>query len=69
MLTAKQQKRCDRYRRMDENGFVHCNECPLVVGYQICRAIAHYDRHKRESVTNRFTSAEEVIRANLQSCI
>lgn len=53
MLTTERQKRiCARYSARDENGYVHCNDCPLVVNpYQLmCRAIAHYDRHSREWV-------------------
>ena len=53
MLTTERQKRiCARYSARDENGFVRCNDCPLVVNaYQhMCRAIAHYDRHSREWV-------------------
>ena len=53
MLTTERQKRiCARYSARDENGYVHCNDCPLVVNpYQnMCCAIAHYDRHSREWV-------------------
>lgn len=53
MLTTERQKRiCARYSARDENGYVHCNDCPLVVNpYQhMCRANAHYDRHLREWV-------------------
>ena len=53
MLTTERQKRiCARYSARDENGYVHCNDCPLVVNpYQnMFRAIAHYDRHSREWV-------------------
>ena len=53
MLTTERQKRiCARYSARDENGYVHCNDCPLVVNpYQnMCRANAHYDRHSPEWV-------------------
>ena len=33
--------------KADENGFVHCYECPLVIDeYNLmCKANSHYDRH------------------------
>lgn len=30
-MTDRQKKICDRYSKRDADGFVHCNECPLVV--------------------------------------
>lgn len=48
MLTNDREKRiCEKYRARDANGYVYCNECPLVRGYLICKAIAHYDRRTR----------------------
>ena len=50
MLTEKQKKVCEKYSARDKEGFVHCNECPLVVDKwgHVCRAVAHYDRRRRE---------------------
>ena len=54
MFTNDREKRiCAKYRAADKNGYVHCNECPLVRRYLICKAIAHYDRHTREWVTDK----------------
>lgn len=49
MLTDKQVKICRKYSARDENGKVHCRECPLVVSetFFMCRANSHYDRHTR----------------------
>ena len=48
MLRTKEQRRtCAKYSAHDENGNVHCRECPLVVDLDgfMCRAWTHYDRH------------------------
>ena len=52
MLTDKQKKICEKYSERDENGKVHCNECPLVINAYalMCKAVCHYDRHEREWV-------------------
>ena len=48
MLTNEREKRiCKKYSEWVDGGFVRCFECPLVRGYLICKAIAHYDRHTR----------------------
>lgn len=50
MLTNERQKRiCAKYSAKDAEGYVHCDECPLVIhaGWIMCRANAHYDRHLR----------------------
>lgn len=51
-MTDRQKKICDKYSEMDENGKVHCNECPLRVGEGIfdfrCKANSVYNRHTRE---------------------
>lgn len=55
MITnPKEQKICDKYSECDENGKVHCFECPLrksagKYDYR-CKATSHYDRSKREWV-------------------
>lgn len=51
MLTEKQKKICEKYSARDEHGFVHCNECPLVLpdyDAPACKAIMHYDRRTKE---------------------
>lgn len=49
MLTEKQKKICEKYSAKDSNGFVHCADCPLVIGTDLmCRANASYNRHTRE---------------------
>lgn len=52
MLTKRQEKICKKYKARDEDGLVHCKECPLVIDHyaHICRAFMHYDRSKREWV-------------------
>lgn len=50
MLTEKQKKTCEKYSARDEQGYVHCCECPLVISFFdcSCRANYHYNRHTRE---------------------
>lgn len=51
MLTTKKEKRiCKKYSARDEQGNVHCHDCPLVISHAdpICKATHHYDRHTRE---------------------
>lgn len=53
MLTNDREKSiCDRYNARDAEGFVHCDECPIVkdIYLQLCKANAHYDRHLKEWV-------------------
>lgn len=56
MLTNDRERRiCMKYSAYDETGHVHCNECPLNYRVynmppQTCKAIMHYDRHRREWV-------------------
>lgn len=49
MLTERQAKICKKYSKRDEDGYVHCKECPLVLSIDdcVCKAIYHYDRHER----------------------
>ena len=41
-LTKTEQKICDKYRQRDNEGRVHCSECPLMMDEQtlICKANA-----------------------------
>lgn len=54
MITnPREQKICDKYSEYDDNGHVHCNECPLTKGnFRMhdfrCKANSHYDRHTGE---------------------
>lgn len=54
MLTNDREKKiCEKYSAYDENGRVHCRECPLVKGNLRwwdfrCKANSHYDRRMRE---------------------
>ena len=52
MLTARQQKICDKYSAVDETGHVRCNRCPLALDHRahLCKAFMHYDRHQKEWV-------------------
>ena len=50
-LNKADQKICDRYSKRDSDGFVHCKECPLVIGETRnlqCKANSHYNRHTKE---------------------
>lgn len=48
--TDKDKAICAKYSTRDENGNVHCNECPLVrVQYDLmCKANSHYNPSMRE---------------------
>lgn len=35
-LTPKEKEICKRYSAYDETGYVHCNECPLVIDRRYC---------------------------------
>ena len=52
MITnPKEQKICDKYRKRDKEGHVHCPECPLRIGVMHdfrCKATCHYDRRTKE---------------------
>lgn len=39
-LTKKEKKICNKYRKRDKEGFVHCRECPFAVDipYSLCKA-------------------------------
>lgn len=39
-----------KFSTRDENGYVHCNECPLMINsYELmCKANASYNRKSRE---------------------
>lgn len=55
MLTNDKERRiCEKYSAYDKTGHVHCRECPLRKGgpndYGMCKALMHYDRHKKEWV-------------------
>lgn len=49
----KEKRICAKYSR-DADGFVHCDECPLIVDGErfvpYCKAVAHYDRRLKEWV-------------------
>ena len=49
-MTAREKKICEKYSARDEQGFVHCKECPLVVDHteHLCKANAEYNRHTKE---------------------
>lgn len=53
MLNAKEEKICDKYSAVDDEGYVHCYECPLnLVGRVVdsdvaCKATYHYDKKKQ----------------------
>ena len=53
MLKSERQKNiCRKYSARDKDGYVHCNDCPLVVDrkYHMCRSNSHYDRRLKEWV-------------------
>ena len=41
-LTKEEKEICAKYSARDEQGFVHCNECPLVMDKSInlCKKVA-----------------------------
>lgn len=57
-LTNDREKRiCAKYSAYDDTNHVHCKDCPLnYKNYGVdmppntCKAIMHYDRHRREWV-------------------
>jgi hypothetical protein len=51
MLSTDEQKRtCAQYSKRDKDGFVHCNECPLVISVYccMCHANSHYNANTCE---------------------
>ena len=49
---------CERYSARDSEGFVHCKACPLakdpiLYGFGLCKAVAHYDRNLKEWVPDK----------------
>jgi hypothetical protein len=53
MITSKREQAiCDKYSAYDDNGKVHCKECPLrksdgSYDYR-CKANSHYNRRTKE---------------------
>ncbi len=49
-----EKKICAMYSERDAEGFVHCEECPLVVDKDafLCKAFMHYDNRSREWVVD-----------------
>ena len=35
-MTSEEEAICKKYSARDQYGFVHCQECPLVVDYKAC---------------------------------
>lgn len=60
LRTERQKKICTKYRERDENGKVHCFECPLVINPKACecRAWMHWDRHTQEWVEDGWGNLE-----------
>lgn len=57
----KEREICDKYSARDENGKVHCKECPLNLEAKtrmtgVCKAFMHYDRSKKEWVFDEETN-------------
>ena len=52
LKTERQKDICRKYSARDKDGYVHCNDCPLVVDrkYHMCRSNSHYDRKLKEWV-------------------
>ena len=52
LKTDREKKICEKYGARDEQGYVHCGECPLLVhSWQsacACKATAHYNRKTKE---------------------
>lgn len=48
----RQKSICRKYSARDKYGYVHCNDCPLVVDRtgHMCRSNSHYDRKLKEWV-------------------
>ena len=52
MLIGGEVEICKKYSARDKDGFVHCNECPLVLSNfnLMCHATAHFDEKKNRWV-------------------
>ena len=52
MLIGGEVEICKKYSAKDKDGFVHCNECPLVLNHYdvMCHAVAHFDEKKNRWV-------------------
>lgn len=52
ITTDREQKICDKYSIRDDEGYVHCFECPLWKGtgtYDFrCKGNSHYNKHTGE---------------------
>ena len=62
MLKSERQKSiCRKYSVRDKYGYVHCNDCPLVVDRtgHMCRSNSHYDRKLKEWVLDEEEEMED----------
>lgn len=62
-MTQKEKEICKKYSARDENGFVHCKECPLVVDADgfMCKANSRYNRRTKEwERRDKLTYEEEI---------
>lgn len=54
MITSERDRKiCEKYSARDENGYVHCNKCPLVKGNPNqhdfrCKANSTYNNKTKE---------------------
>ena len=60
LKSEKQMEICKKYSARDLNGYVHCNDCPLVIDkkYMMCRSNSHYDRKSKEWVPDDVAEVE-----------
>ena len=56
LSTDEQRKICAEYGKRDEDGFVHCHQCPLVISvyWRMCHANSHYDPDECEFVFDEY---------------
>ena len=62
MLKSERQKSiCRKHSAQDKDGYVHCNDRPLVVDRtgHMCRANSHYDRKLKKWVLDEMEVKEE----------
>lgn len=54
LTSDRERKICKKYSKQDNDGKVHCFECPLVKDERsmMCKAFTHYDKHLREWVVD-----------------
>ena len=54
-MTPEEKEICKKYSAKDNNGYVHCKECPLVVdaGACLCKANARYNRTTKKWELNK----------------